>query len=104
MQDRVYNFSAGPSQLPLPVLKEAQQDLLNYPGAGTSVLEMSHRSKAFESIIEGAESRLRRLMDIPDDYAVLFLQGGATLQFSMTAMNLAKQGDTMAFIRSGLFA
>ena len=104
MEDRVYNFSAGPSQLPLPVLEEAQRFLTCYPGAGTSVLEMSHRSKAFEAIINEAEMRLRRLMDIPDDYAVLFLQGGATLQFSMVAMNLAAQGDTMAFIRSGQFS
>ena len=104
MEQRVYNFSAGPSQLPLPVLEEAQRYLTCYPGAGTSVLEMSHRSKAFEAIIGDAESRLRRLMDIPDDYAVLFLQGGATLQFSMVAMNLAKQGDTTAFIRSGQFS
>ena len=104
MQDRVYNFSAGPSQLPLPVLEQAQKDLLCYPGTGTSVLEMSHRSKAFDDIIVEAEASLRRLMDIPDDYAVLFLQGGATLQFSMVAMNLARQGDTMAFIKSGQFS
>ena len=104
MQDRVYNFSAGPSQLPLPVLEQAQKELLSYPGAGTSVLEMSHRSKAFDDIINGAHDRLKALMNVPDDYEILFLQGGATLQFSMVAMNLAMQGDTMAFIKSGQFS
>ena len=104
MEERVYNFSAGPSQMPLPVLKQAQKDLLCYPGAGASVLEMSHRSKSFDAIIDEAEADLRKLMDIPDDYAVLFLQGGATTQFSEVCMNLAHQGDTMAFIKSGQFA
>ena len=104
MEERVYNFSAGPSIMPLPVLQEAQKDLLCYPGAGASVLEMSHRSKSFDDIINEAEATLRRIMSIPDDYAVLFLQGGATLQFSMVAMNLAHQGDTMAFIKSGQFS
>ena len=103
-EDRVYNFSAGPSQMPLEVLEEAQRDLLCYPGAGASVMEMSHRSPAFEAIIEDAEMRLRALMDVPDDYAVLFLQGGATTQFSAVCMNLANQGETMAFIKSGQFA
>ena len=104
MNDRIYNFSAGPSQMPLEVLEEAQKYLLSYPGAGASVLEMSHRSKPFQDIIDDAEARLRRLMDIPEDYAVLFLQGGATTQFSMVCMNLARQGDTMAFIKSGQFS
>ena len=104
MEERVYNFSAGPSQMPLEVLRQAQEDLLCYPGAGASVLEMSHRSKSFDDIINEAEATLRRIMNIPQDYAVLFLQGGATLQFSMVAMNLARQGETMAFIKSGQFS
>ena len=90
--------------MPLEVLQEAQRDLLCYPGAGSSVLEMSHRSKSFQAIIDDAEIRLRRLMNVPDDYAVLFLQGGATTQFSMVCMNLAHQGETMAFIKSGQFS
>ena len=90
--------------MPLEVLEEAQKYLLCYPGAGASVLEMSHRSKSFQAIIDDAEDRLRRLMNVPEDYAVLFLQGGATTQFSMVCMNLAHQGETMAFIRSGQFS
>ena len=104
MEERVYNFSAGPSQMPLEVLEQAQKDLLCYPGGGASVLEMSHRSKSFDAIIDAAEADLRKLMNIPDTYAVLFLQGGATTQFSEVCMNLAHQGDTMAFIKSGQFA
>ncbi|MBO4819552.1 MAG: 3-phosphoserine/phosphohydroxythreonine transaminase [Firmicutes bacterium] len=104
MEDRVYNFSAGPSQMPLEVLKKAQEEMLCYPGAGCSVMEMSHRSDAFDSIIDGAEECLRDIMKIPDDYAVLFMQGGATTQFSMVAMNLAKQGDTMCYIQTGQFS
>ncbi|MBR3301844.1 MAG: 3-phosphoserine/phosphohydroxythreonine transaminase [Firmicutes bacterium] len=104
MEERVYNFSAGPSQMPLQVLEQAQKDLLCYPGAGASVLEMSHRSKSFDAIIDTAEEDLRKLMAVPDDYAVLFLQGGATTQFSAVCMNLAHQGETMAFIKSGQFA
>jgi phosphoserine aminotransferase len=73
--DRVYNFSAGPSMLPLPVLEQAQRDLVCYPGAGCSVMEMSHRSHAYEAIIARAEETLRKLMQIPEDYAVLFYRG-----------------------------
>ncbi|MEG1849874.1 MAG: 3-phosphoserine/phosphohydroxythreonine transaminase [Oscillospiraceae bacterium] len=102
--DRVYNFSAGPSMLPLPVLEQAQRDLVCYPGAGCSVMEMSHRSRSFEQIIERAEQSLRRLMKISDEYAVLFLQGGASMQFSMIPMNLARQGDTMDYAVSGQFS
>ncbi len=104
MEKRVYNFSAGPSALPLEVLKKAQEDLLCYPGAGCSVMEMSHRSADYQKIIDGAEASLRRLMDIPEEYAVLFLQGGATLQFSMIPMNLTHQGETTAYAVSGNFA
>ncbi len=102
--NRVYNFSAGPSMLPLPVLERAQKDLVNYQGVGSSVMEMSHRSKPYEAIIENAEAKLRKIMNIPDDYAVLFLQGGASMQFSAIPMNLARQGDTMDYAVTGNFA
>ena len=104
MSERVFNFSAGPSQMPLSVLEQAQKDLLCYPGAGCSVLEMSHRSSPFQEIIDKAEATLRRLMSIPEEYGVLFLQGGASTQFSMTAMNLARRGETAAYAVSGHFA
>lgn len=87
---RVYNFSAGPAVLPEEVLKEAAAEMLDYRGTGMSVMEMSHRSKAFETIINDAEADIRELMGIPDNYKVLFLQGGAHLQFSMVPMNLMK--------------
>ncbi len=87
---RVYNFSAGPAVLPEEVLREAAEEMLDYKGTGMSVMEMSHRSKAFEEIIETAEADLRELMNIPDNYKVLFLQGGASLQFAMIPMNLMK--------------
>ena len=88
--ERVYNFSAGPAVLPEEVLRECQEEMMNYGGTGMSVMEMSHRSKAFESIINTAEADLRELMNIPDNYKVLFLQGGASLQFAMIPMNLMK--------------
>jgi phosphoserine aminotransferase len=87
---RVYNFSAGPAVLPEEVLKEAAQEMLDYNGTGMSVMEMSHRSKAYEEIIQTAEQDLRDLMNIPDNYKVLFLQGGASQQFAMIPMNLMK--------------
>lgn len=87
---RVYNFSAGPAVLPEEVLKEAADEMLDYRGTGMSVMEMSHRSKAFETIIKEAEADLRELMNIPDNYKVLFLQGGASQQFAMIPMNLMK--------------
>jgi phosphoserine aminotransferase len=92
MTQRVFNFSAGPAMLPEPVLSEAQRDLLALPGVGASILEISHRSKTFESIISQAEVNLRHLLGIPENYAVLFLQGGARLQFSMIPMNLMGGG------------
>ncbi|MBQ9062628.1 MAG: 3-phosphoserine/phosphohydroxythreonine transaminase [Eubacterium sp.] len=88
--DRVYNFSAGPAVLPEEVLREAQEEMMNYRGCGMSVMEMSHRSKMFDEIIDEAEADLRTLLQIPDDYAVLFMQGGATLQFAQIPMNLMK--------------
>ena len=87
---RVYNFSAGPAVLPEEVLREAAEEMLDYSGTGVSVMEMSHRSKAFEQIIGDAEKDLRDLMKIPDNYKVLFLQGGASQQFAMIPMNLMK--------------
>lgn len=87
---RVYNFSAGPAVLPEEVLKEAQEEMLDYRGCGMSVMEMSHRSKMFDDILNEAEADLRDLLNIPDDYKVLFLQGGASLQFAQIPMNLMK--------------
>ena len=87
---RVYNFSAGPAVLPEEVLKEAADEMLDYKGCGMSVMEMSHRSKEYQQIIDDAEANLRELMNIPDNYKVLFLQGGGTLQFAAIPMNLMK--------------
>lgn len=89
---RVYNFSAGPAALPLPVLEQAKSDLLDYQGCGVSVMEMSHRSKQFKEIIETAEADLRELLNIPDGYMILFLQGGATGLFASIPMNISKNG------------
>jgi len=102
--ERVYNFSAGPSQMPLEVLLRAQKDLLSYKNSGTSVMEMSHRSEAFEEIINSAKEDLKSLMAIPDDYEILFLQGGASTQFSMVPMNLMRYGETAGYALSGHFA
>jgi phosphoserine aminotransferase len=98
---RVYNFSAGPATLPLPVLEEAQRDLVALPGVGMSVLEISHRSKAFDAIIQGAEADFRSLGSVPANYKVLFLQGGASLQFSMVPMNLLAAGGVADYIMTG---
>mgnify|MGYP005781176915 FL=1 len=89
---RVYNFSAGPAVLPEEVLREAAEEMLDYKGTGMSVMEMSHRSKAFEDIITAAEQDLRDLLNIPENYKVMFLQGGASMQFAMLPMNLMKNG------------
>lgn len=101
MSDRIYNFSAGPAVLPEPVLKKAQQDLFSLPGVGMSVLEISHRSETFEQIIREAETDLRKLLAIPENYKVLFLQGGASLQFSMVPMNLLPKGASADYILTG---
>ncbi len=100
---RVYNFSAGPAVLPEEVLKEAAEEMLDYRGCGMSVMEMSHRSKAFETIIQTAEQDLRDLMNIPNNYRVLFLQGGASQQFAMIPMNLMKNRKA-AYIITGQWA
>ena len=101
--DRIYNFSAGPAVLPEEVLLEAQSEMLNYRGTGMSVMEMSHRSKAYQQIIDTAEADLRDLMGIPEDYQVLFMQGGASQQFAMIPMNLMKNG-VADYIITGVWA
>jgi phosphoserine aminotransferase len=101
MTERIHNFSAGPAILPVPVLEEAQRDMLSLPGVGMSVMEISHRSKTFDEIINRAESDLRRLLGIPDNYHVLFLQGGASLQFSMVPMNLLAPDGSADYIITG---
>ncbi len=101
MTDRIYNFGAGPAVLPEPVLEEAQQNLMALPGVGMSVLEISHRSKAFDAIIQGCEADIRKLAGIPPDYQVLFLQGGASMQFSMVPMNLLPSGGKADYVVTG---
>jgi phosphoserine aminotransferase len=96
MTKRVFNFSAGPAVLPEPVLAEAQRDLMALPGVGASILEISHRSSTFENIIQQAEANVRQLLSIPDDYAVLMLQGGGRLMFSMVPMNLMGGGRRLS--------
>jgi phosphoserine aminotransferase len=101
---RVYNFSAGPSMLPEEVLKKAAAEMLDYEGSGQSVMEMSHRSKVYDSIIKGAESLLRELMNIPDNYKVLFLQGGASTQFAAIPLNFMNGSNKADFIITGQWA
>ncbi|MEO8258459.1 MAG: 3-phosphoserine/phosphohydroxythreonine transaminase [Acidobacteriota bacterium] len=101
---RLYNFSAGPAVLPLVVLEEIQRDLIALPGVGMSILEISHRSTTFESILAQAEADIRTLADVPPDYQVLFLQGGASLQFSMVPMNLLPAGAAADYIDGGSWA
>jgi phosphoserine aminotransferase len=102
MTGRIFNFSAGPATLPVPVLEQAQRELLELPGAGASVMEISHRSKPFEAILEDAKTRLKALLAIPDNYQILFLQGGARLQFSMIPMNLLRgTGAAADYILTG---
>ncbi len=101
---RVFNFSSGPAVLPLPVLEEAQRDLVALPGVGMSILEISHRSTAFDEVIAAAEADLRTLAGIPDNYRVLFLQGGASLQFSMVPMNLLPAGATADYVVTGVWS
>src|SRR4029079_5980825 len=99
---RIFNFSARPAVLPVEVLEEAQRDLLSLPGVGMSVLEISHRSKPFDEIIQGCEADLRTLGHVPKDYHVLFLQGGASLQFSMVPMNILPAGASADYIVTGV--
>lgn len=104
MKQRVYNFNAGPAVLPEEVLKEAQENLYSYPGAGMSVMEMSHRSKEYNDIFVGAQNDLRKLLNIGDNYSVLFLQGGATLQFSMVPLNLMPPNNKADYINTGAWS
>ena len=104
MSTRAHNFSAGPAVLPLEVIEELQQALPNYKGIGLGLMEMSHRSKDFDNIIQSAIYRLRSLLNIPEDYEVLLLQGGASLQFYMTALNLLGPEDTGAYINTGTWS
>jgi len=97
---RTFNFSAGPAMMPEPVLEEIRDEMMNYRGSGMCVMEMSHRSKVFQQIIDEAEADLRKLMNIPDNYKVLFIQGGGTVQFAMVPMNLMKNG-VACYIETG---
>ena len=101
---RVYNFSAGPSMLPESVLKKAAGEMLEYESTGQSVMEMSHRSKAYEAIINGCEALLREVMAIPDNYKVLFLQGGASTQFAMIPLNLMNKSGKADYVITGQWA
>ena len=104
MIKRLYNFSAGPAMLPLEVLETVRDNLIDYQGTGLGILEMSHRTAVFEEIINSAESKLRSLLAISDDYAVIFMQGGATTQFSMVPMNLALPQKKANYLLSGIWA
>src|SRR5882757_4199411 len=101
MTERIHNFSAGPAVLPVPVLEEAQRDMLSLPGVGMSLMEISHRSKTFDEIFARAETGLRQLLGLPDNYHVLFLQGGASLQFSMVPMNFLPADGSADYIITG---
>lgn len=101
---RIYNFNAGPAALPLPVLEKAQAEMLDFAGNGMSVMEMSHRSKGFQAVNDAAEANVRKLMGVSDDYAVLFLQGGASLQFAMIPMNLRRPGKSADYVDTGSWA
>jgi phosphoserine aminotransferase len=104
MSSRIFNFSAGPAVMPLPVLEQAQRELVSLPGVGMSVMEISHRSKTFEDLLNGAIADIRELADVPSNYRVLMLQGGASLQFSMVPMNLLLQDGTADYIDTGTWA
>jgi phosphoserine aminotransferase len=103
VDQRMFNFSAGPAALPLPVLQQAQEHLVCYPGAGASIMEISHRSKTYDEVHAGAKANIKQLLKLSDDYHVLFLQGGASLQFSMLAMNFL-QGKSADYIHTGSWA
>jgi phosphoserine aminotransferase len=104
MTERIFNFSSGPAVMPLPVLEQVQRDLVALPGVGMSVMEISHRSSTFEAIIAKAEADIRKLAGVPDGYRILFLQGGASLQFSMVPMNLLTEGRTADYLMTGTWA
>jgi phosphoserine aminotransferase len=102
--NRIFNFAAGPATMPVPVLEEAQRNLLALPGVGMSVMEISHRSKTFEDILGQAISDIRELAGVPSSYKILMLQGGASLQFSMVPMNLLTPGTVADYIDTGSWA
>lgn len=104
MEKRVHNFNAGPAALPLPVLEEIRENFLNFQGSGMSITELSHRSPLFEEVINDALGRARRLLQLNDDYHVLFIQGGASLQFCMIPMNLALPGRPVNYINTGVWS
>jgi Phosphoserine aminotransferase len=104
MEKRVYNFNPGPAALPLPVLERIQREMLNFRGTGMSILEMSHRSKEFEAVLNDAIARIKRLLNLDDRFYVLFLQGGASLQFCMVPMNLEVHGKPLDYIDTGTWA
>src|SRR6185503_11506787 len=101
---RIFNFSAGPAVMPLPVLEQAERELVSLPGVGMSMLEVSHRSKIFEDVLARAQADIRTLAGIPSNYKVLFLQGGASLQFTMVPMNLLTAGATADYLVTGVWA
>ena len=104
MTKRVYNFYAGPATLPLPVLKKAQEELLDFHGTGMSILEISHRSKEYDEVHKKASELLKELMGIPSNYKVLWLQGGASTQFFMAPLNLQQAGKPMEYVHTGAWA
>ena len=101
---RVYNFSAGPSMLPEPVLQKAAAEMMDYQGSGQSVMEMSHRSKVFDAIYQETQALWREVMDIPENYKVLFMQGGASTQFAAVPMNLMTKSGKADYVLSGQFS
>ena len=100
-ENRIYNFNPGPAALPLPVLEEIQSEFLNFAGSGMSVTEISHRSKWFDAVMDDAVARTKRLLNLDDTYRVMFLQGGASLQFCMAPMNLIPEGKTVDYVNTG---
>src|SRR5688500_8873317 len=102
--ERIFNFSAGPAVLPVSVLQKAQSELVSLPGVGMSILEVSHRSKVFEEVLARAEADIRQLANVPSNYRVLFLQGGASLQFTMVPMNLLPPDSTADYLVTGVWA
>ncbi len=104
MSKRIYNFNAGPSALPLPVLEEIQNEFLDFKGSGMSITEISHRSAAFDEVIDTAVARVKRLLNLGDDYEVLFIQGGASMQFCMIPMNLGIEGKPVDYINTGTWS
>src|SRR5262245_9611779 len=104
MSSRIFNFSAGPAVMPLPVLEQAQRELVTLPGVGMSVMEISHRSRTFEDLLNGAIADIRELAGVPANYKILMLQGGASLQFSMVPMNLLRSGTKADYIDTGTWA